>query len=130
VPVRRPNVSRLTFCRTNAPQETRFHCLRGVHFGSRREIAIRTAVGAGRRSIRNLVLVEGFRLIAGGVIIGMAAALVLSRVLRSFLFGVETTDPVALIGVVLLFAAVALLAFWIPATRATQVDPLEALRYE
>ena len=61
---------------------------------------------------------------------GIAAALVVSRVLKSFLFGVETTDPVTLIGVVLLFAGVALLAFWVPANQATKVDPLEALRYE
>ena len=59
----------------------------------RREIAIRAAVGAERRDIRNLVFAEGFRLIAGGVVAGMAAALVLSRVLRSFLFGVEPTIP-------------------------------------
>ena len=63
----------------------------------RRELAIRTAVGAGQRSIRNLVLADGFRLIAGGVLVGVAAAVVLSRVLRSFLFEVETTDPVTLI---------------------------------
>lgn len=96
----------------------------------RREIAIRTAVGAERRDIRNLIFAEGFRLIAGGVIAGMAAALVLSRVLRSFLFGVEPTDPATLIGVGLLFASVALLACWAPTHRAARVDPLEALRYE
>ena len=96
----------------------------------RREIAIRTAVGAGRHSIRNLILADGFRLIGAGVVIGMAAALVLSRVLKSFLFEVDTTDPVTLISAVVLFAGVALLAFWVPANRATNVDPLEALRYE
>lgn len=96
----------------------------------RREIAIRTAVGAERRSIRNLVLMDGFQLIWGGVIIGLGGALVLSRVLKSFLFEVETTDPLTLIGVVVLFAVVALVAFWVPANRATKVDPLEALRYE
>jgi putative ABC transport system permease protein len=96
----------------------------------RRELAIRIAVGAERRSIRNLVLTDGFQLIAGGLVIGLAAALVLSRVLRSFLFEVETTDPLTLIGVVALFAAVALVAFWIPANRATKVDPMDALRYE
>jgi len=96
----------------------------------RREIAIRAAVGAGKRDIRNLVFAEGFRLIAGGVISGIAAALVLSRVLKSFLFEVEPTDPATLIGVGLLFASVALLACWIPTRRAVTVDPLEALRYE
>lgn len=96
----------------------------------RREIAIRAAVGAERRDIRNLVFAEGFRLIAGGVISGMAAALLLSRVLRSFLFGVQPTDALTLIGVGLLFAAVALFACWAPTRRAARVDPLEALRYE
>lgn len=96
----------------------------------RREIAIRTAIGAQQRDIRNLVFSEGFRLIAGGVISGIAAALVLSRVLRSFLFEVEPADPATLIGVGLLFASVALLACWAPTRRAAKVDPLEALRYE
>jgi putative ABC transport system permease protein len=96
----------------------------------RRELAIRTAVGAQQRDIRNLVFAEGFRLIAGGVISGTAAALVLSRVLRSFLFEVEPADPATLIGVGLLFASVALLACWMPVRRAVSVDPLEALRYE
>jgi putative ABC transport system permease protein len=96
----------------------------------RREIAIRTAVGAHQGDIRNLIFGEGFRLIAGGVVSGIAAALLLSRVLRSFLFQVEPTDPITLIAVGLLFAAVALLACWVPTRRAAKVDPLEALRYE
>ena len=96
----------------------------------RREIAIRTAVGAQNGDIRNLVFGEGFRLIAGGIIAGVAAAVVLSRVLRSFLYGVEPSDPVTLAGVGVLFAVVALLACWVPTRRATKVDPLEALRYE
>jgi putative ABC transport system permease protein len=96
----------------------------------RREIAIRAAVGADRRHIRNLVFAEGFRLIAGGVILGTAAALLLSRVLQSFLFGVGATDPLTFLGVGLLFAAVALLACWVPVRRASTVDPIEALRYD
>ncbi len=96
----------------------------------RREIAIRTAVGAQRRDIRNLVFAEGFRLIAGGLVAGIAIALVLSRVLRSFLFDVAPADPATLVGVVLLFSAVALLACWAPTRRASRVDPAEALRYE
>jgi putative ABC transport system permease protein len=96
----------------------------------RRELAIRSAVGAQQRDIRNLIFAEGFRLIAGGVVAGMAAALVLSRVLRSFLFEVEPGDPVTLIGVALLFAGVALMACWVPTRRAARVDPVEALRYE
>src|SRR5580658_1568354 len=96
----------------------------------RREIAIRAAVGAQQRDIRSLIFAEGFRLIAGGVISGIAAALILSRVLRSFLFEVEPTDPVTLLSVGLLFAGVALSACWVPTRRAAKVDPLEALRYE
>jgi putative ABC transport system permease protein len=96
----------------------------------RRELAIRSAVGAQQRDIRNLIFAEGFRLIASGVIAGMATALALSRVLRSFLFEVQPTDPVTLIGVALLFASVALLACWVPTRRAAKVDPVEALRYE
>ncbi|HEY7181068.1 MAG TPA: FtsX-like permease family protein, partial [Blastocatellia bacterium] len=96
----------------------------------RRELAIRTAMGAGRGDILKLVLGEGLRLIAGGVAAGLAATVVLSQVLRSFLFGVEPTDPVTLIAVGLLFVGVALLACWSPARRAAKVDPLEALRYE
>jgi len=96
----------------------------------RRELAIRTAVGAERRDIRNLVFAEGFRLIAGGIISGVAAAFVLAHVLRSFLFRVEPTDPATLTGVGALFAAVALLACWAPSRRAATVDPAEALRHE
>jgi putative ABC transport system permease protein len=96
----------------------------------RRELAIRTAVGAEQRHIHRLVFGEGFRLIAGGVITGLAIALVLSRVLKSFLFGVATTDPLTLTGVGVVFAAVAMLACWAPTRRAGKVDPAEALRYE
>jgi putative ABC transport system permease protein len=94
----------------------------------RREIAIRSALGASESTLRNLVLAEGFRLIAGGVAGGMAAALLLSRALKSFLFGVEGADAPTLLGVGLLFAAVAMLAFWAPAARAAKADPQEALR--
>jgi len=96
----------------------------------RREIAIRAAVGAGRRDIRNLVFAEGLGLIAGGVISGIAAAFILARVLRSFLFGVDPADPVTLATVGVLFAVVALLACWQPTRRAVKIDPIEALRYE
>ncbi len=73
---------------------------------------------------------EGFRLIAVGILAGSAAALVLSRVLQSFLFGVAPPDPATLIGVGILFAAVAFMACWIPTHRATKVNPVDALRYE
>lgn len=96
----------------------------------RRELAIRAAVGAERRDIRKLIFAEGFQLIAGGLISGVAAALVLSRVLKSFLFEVQPGDPTTLIVVGLLFSSVALLACWVPTRRAVKVDPVEALRYE
>ncbi len=96
----------------------------------RRELAIRAAVGAEGRDIRKLVFGEGFRLIASGIGAGLLAAVALSRVLRTFLFGVEPTDPLTLIGVGVVFAVVAMLACWAPTRRAMAVDPLEALRYE
>jgi putative ABC transport system permease protein len=96
----------------------------------RRELAIRSAVGAQQRDLRNLVLGEGFRLIAGGVLVGVALAAVLSRVLRSFLYQVQPGDPVTLTVVGVLFVGVGLLACWVPVHRAAKVDPLEALRYE
>jgi putative ABC transport system permease protein len=96
----------------------------------RREIAVRSAIGAQGTHIRRLVFTDAFRLIAGGVIAGIIAAIVLSRVLATFLFGVESTDPTTLISVGLLFAIVALLACWVPTHRAAQIDPLEALRSE
>lgn len=96
----------------------------------RREIAIRAAVGAARGDIRTLIFGEGFRLIAGGLAAGVVLALLISRVLQTFLYGVQPTDPLTLIGSALLFAAVALLACWAPSHRAARVDPAEALRYE
>ena len=94
----------------------------------RREIAIRTAVGAQRADIRRLVLTDGVRLIAGGIVTGVVAAVVLSRALRSFLFEVEPTDPIMLTAAAVLFAAIGLLACWMPTRRATEVTALEALR--
>ena len=96
----------------------------------RRELAIRSAVGAGQGDIRKLVFGEGFRLIVAGVVVGALAAVALSHAFSSFLFGVQPADPLTLIGVGVLFVGVALLACWVPARRAVRVDPLEALRYE
>jgi putative ABC transport system permease protein len=96
----------------------------------RRELAIRSAVGAQQSDIRRLIFGEGFRLIAGGVLAGIALAIVLSRVLRSFLFEVQPSDPVTLIVVGALFVGVGLIACWVPVRRAGKVDPLEALRYD
>ncbi len=88
------------------------------------------AVGAAHRDIRNLMISDGFRLIAGGVTAGLAGALLLSRVLQSFLYQVEPNDPATLIIVALLFVGVALLACWAPVRRATRVHPAQALRCE
>ncbi len=96
----------------------------------RRELAIRSAVGAEQKDIRNLIFGEGLRLIASGVLAGVALAIILSRVLRTFLFDVQPSDPTTLIVVGTLFVGVALLACWVPVRRAAKVDPLEALRYE
>jgi putative ABC transport system permease protein len=94
----------------------------------RRELAIRSAVGAQQNDIRKLIFGEGFRLIAGGVLVGVALSVVLSRVLRSFLFEVQPSDPATFIVVGALFVGVGLLACWLPVRRAGKVDPLEALR--
>ena len=87
------------------------------------------ALGAQRRDILALVLREGFRLIAVGLLLGAGLATILARALRTFLFEVQPTDPVTLLSVVMLFAAVALPACYLPARRATKVDPMEALRH-
>jgi putative ABC transport system permease protein len=96
----------------------------------RRELAIRSAVGAEQKDIRNLIFGEGFQLIASGVLAGVVLAMLLSRVLRTFLFEVQPSDPATLLVVAALFVGVALLACWVPVRRAAKVDPLEALRYE
>jgi putative ABC transport system permease protein len=96
----------------------------------RRELAIRSAVGAQQKDIRRLIFSEGSRLIAGGVLGGIALAMVLSRALKTFLFQVQPSDPVTLVLVGALFVGVGLLACWVPVRRAGKIDPLEALRYE
>jgi putative ABC transport system permease protein len=94
----------------------------------RRELAIRAALGAERRDLGRLIFGEGFRLIAVGIVGGLLGAIALSRVLRTFLFGVEPTDPLTFVAVGTAFAGVAMLACWSPARRATVVSPVEALR--
>ena len=96
----------------------------------RREIAIRAAVGAAAGDIRRLVLADASRLIAGGVVSGIVASAVLTRVLQSFLFEVSPADPATLASMGVLFAVVALLACWVPTHRAANIAPLEALRCE
>ena len=94
------------------------------------EIGLRIAIGAQRKDIFRLVVGQGLFLTALGIAIGVAAALGLTRFLASQLFGVTPTDPVTFAGVPALLAAVALLACYLPARRATRVDPMVALRYE
>jgi predicted permease len=96
----------------------------------RNEIGIRMALGAQRRQILTLILRQGFALAAAGVVVGIALAFSLTRFLASLLFGVQPFDPVTVICVASLLTIIALAACYIPARRATHVDPLVALRYE
>jgi predicted permease len=95
-----------------------------------REIGIRMALGADRRQILSLVIVPGLKLTLTGVVIGIGAALALTRFMRGYLFGISASDPVTFVSVAVLLTAVALTACLIPARRAMRVDPLVALRYE
>jgi predicted permease len=95
-----------------------------------REIGIHLALGAERRDVLMLVVKQGMRLSLVGVIIGLTAALGVSRVLSSLLYGIRPTDPVTYISVALVLTAVTLLASYLPARRAAKVDPMVALRYE
>jgi ABC-type antimicrobial peptide transport system permease subunit len=95
-----------------------------------REIGIRLALGADRSSLLKLVLREVAILTVAGVLIAIPVSLAITRLVRSVLYGIVPSDPLSIAAAVILLASVALLAGYIPAERATRVDPLTALRYE
>jgi ABC-type antimicrobial peptide transport system permease subunit len=95
-----------------------------------REVGIRMALGAGRRDVLRLFMGQGMRLVLLGLVIGLGGAFVLTRLMSSLLFGVSTTDVATFVLVAVGLMLVGVLACYLPARRATRVDPLIALRYE
>lgn len=98
--------------------------------GRTREIGVRMALGAQRGSVLKMVLQEAGKLVLLGVVIGIPSALLASRLFSSMLFGLKGTDPASMLIVIAVLLAITLLASYIPARRATKVDPMIALRYE
>jgi ABC-type antimicrobial peptide transport system permease subunit len=94
------------------------------------EIGIRLALGAESSRVRNMVVFQGLRPALAGVVCGLTAAFALTRLMASFLFGVEARDPLVFFVVPVILIAVALVAVWFPAMRASRVDPIHALRHE
>jgi ABC-type antimicrobial peptide transport system permease subunit len=95
-----------------------------------REIGVRMALGANPRDVLRLILGEGLKLVLAGVALGIIAALAMTRLLATMLYGVSVTNPVIFSSVVVLLVAVSLAACFVPARRAMRVDPIVALRYE
>ena len=145
------NVQPLTQAISKTISETRFYTLLFALFGitglvltltgiygvisyivsqHTQEIGIRIALGAKTSDVLKLVLKHGMTLTAAGIVIGGVAAAGLTRFMGTLLFGIHPTDPVTFIGITALVVLMALLACWIPARRATKVDPMIALHYE
>jgi len=92
------------------------------------EIGMRMVFGAPRASILQLVVGEGLRLSVAGMVLGLAGALAVTRVMASMLVGVEPTDPMTFAAIALLFVVIAAGASWVPAWRASRLDPMDAIR--
>jgi putative ABC transport system permease protein len=95
-----------------------------------REIGIRMALGAQRSDVLKMTIKQGLKLVGFGLVIGLVAAFILTRVMASLLFGISATDPVTFVTISLVLLAVAMLASYIPSVRAMRVDPMVALRYQ
>ena len=94
------------------------------------EIGVRIALGAERRQVLGLVIRQGLSMTLLGTVVGVAGAIALSRFIQGLLFGVTATDPITFVVVISMLLAVAAIACYVPAWRATRVDPTQALRAE
>ena len=94
------------------------------------EIGVRMALGAQAIDILRMIVLQGLTITFAGIVIGVVTAIMLTRLMSGLLFGVSASDPVTLVAISLLILLIALIASYVPAWRATKLDPLIALRYE